>query len=59
MTFGEEKLYLEIKKNQCMSRNVIGRFVANNPDCVGALDKLLKKGLVVMEHKDLFCVVEK
>lgn len=41
-----ELLYNYIKKIGMISTNSIGMFVAANPECVGALEKLLKTGKV-------------
>lgn len=49
-------LYNYIKNMGTISRNRIGLFVAQHPECVGALEKLIEDGKVEEIQKDLFQV---
>lgn len=53
-----EKMYIYIKKNNCVSEDRIGAFIAGNPECVGVLDKLIQEGYVVVEN-GLYTVTQK
>ena len=41
-----ERMYLYIKENGPMATNMIAKFVAANPECVGMIKRLIDEGYV-------------
>lgn len=53
-----EKIYEFINQNGRVSRNLLGRFVASNQDCVDELGNLIQEGYVI-EKDGLYTISRK